>query len=321
MLAYDLISRRLLLFLLSIPLVLTACQVALPQLPVIAVPSSTPAPVEVTTTPAAAVPEITAQFTPAYQPTATLPAVKKSVRYEACWKSAGEVLPYEITDDALPAPMTLRVYLPPCYDQERQQGYPVIYLLHGQTFNDDQWDRLGMDDTADKLISDEGREPFLIVMPAERNYYQDLLESSFDDQLLDILIPWVDSTFNTCSDRSCRALGGLSRGAVWALRIGFMNWETFGSIGLHSLPGGYTNFVTWLREIPVPERPRVYLDTGINDPDINKAARFNEMLNGYSYIHEWHLNKGTHNEAYWSTNVEDYLRFYIEPWQTQADSE
>jgi len=313
--------HKILYFLFSlIALSLVSCQVSLPQLPVINAPA-TALPELVEETIATVAPEVKPQGTLAYQPTATLTAVSLADRTDACWKSAGEMMPYEIEDETLPVPMTLRVYLPPCYDQVRKPGYPVIYLLHGQTYNDDQWDRLGIDAAADRLISDEGRAPFLIVMPAEKNYYQDLLESSFDNQLIDILIPWVDSTFNTCTERSCRALGGLSRGAVWALRIGFIEWETFGSIGLHSLPGGYTNLAYWLREIPISERPRLYLDTGINDPDINKAANLNELLNQNSFIHEWHLNTGTHNEAYWEAHVEDYLRFYIQPWQTQLDNE
>lgn len=301
-------------------LALAGCQITLPQLPVIeSQPTAAPELIKETILPTTQ--EVTPQRTLAYQPTATIAPARRADRTDACWKSAGEVLPYEIEDESLSVPLTLRVYLPPCYDQARDPGYPVIYLLHGQTYNEDQWDRLGMDAAADRLISDEGRAPFLIVMPAERNYYQELLESSFDDEMIDILIPWVDVTFNTCAERSCRALGGISRGAIWALRIGFIEWETFGSIGLHSLPGGYTNLAYWLREIPISERPRVYLDTGINDPDINKAVNLNELLNQNSFIHEWHLNKGTHNEAYWEAHVEDYLRFYIQPWQAQLDNE
>ena len=32
-------------------------------------------------------------------------------------------------------------------------GALALYLIHGQSFNDDQWDRLGVDETADRLIA------------------------------------------------------------------------------------------------------------------------------------------------------------------------
>ena len=65
----------------------------------------------------------------------------------------------------LPLPLSYRIYLPPCYDEMEDARYPVLYLIHGQNFNDDQWDRLGVDESADALIAAEEMSPLLIVMP------------------------------------------------------------------------------------------------------------------------------------------------------------
>src|SRR5687768_15175770 len=40
-------------------------------------------------------------------------------------------------------PQEFRIYLPPCYNEKTDKHYPVLYLLHGQTYRDDQWIRLG----------------------------------------------------------------------------------------------------------------------------------------------------------------------------------
>ena len=49
----------------------------------------------------------------------------------------------ELIDPALPRSLPFRIYLPPCYGQPEIRDYPVLYLLHGQTYRDDQWVNLG----------------------------------------------------------------------------------------------------------------------------------------------------------------------------------
>jgi len=71
----------------------------------------------------------------------------------ACWQAGGQVAQGSLETDLLPKPLDFRVYVPPCYDQEVARRYPVLYLIHGQSYNDDQWDRLGADETADVQIA------------------------------------------------------------------------------------------------------------------------------------------------------------------------
>ena len=44
------------------------------------------------------------------------------------------------------------VWLPPGYGQDPQKRYPVLYMLHGQGYNDDQWDRLGINEAVTTLL-------------------------------------------------------------------------------------------------------------------------------------------------------------------------
>ena len=83
-------------------------------------------------------------------------------------QAGGRVEVFEFTTVLLPNPLVYRIYLPPCYDEDIEQAYPVLYLIHGQTYTDTQWDRLGVPESADRLISGGATGPFIVVMPRDR---------------------------------------------------------------------------------------------------------------------------------------------------------
>ena len=211
-----------------------------------------------------------------------------------------------------------RIYLPPCYHRETNRRYPVLYLLHGQTYRDDQWDRLGIDEAANKLIAAGEIPPLLIVMPREEDTYSVPADNPFDEILIEGLIPYLDTTYRTRPERAYRAIGGLSRGGNWALHLGLSHWELFASIGAHSTPtfvtDGPPKMRTWLAQIPAGEHPRIYLDSGRGDRWLESTLQFEQVLTEEGIPHEWHLFSGYHNEDYWAAHVEDYLRWYTLEW-------
>ena len=209
-----------------------------------------------------------------------------------------------------------RIYLPPCYDQKTDQRYPVLYLLHGQTYTDDQWVRLGAVAALDRLILAGESVPFIVVFPDDR-YWNLPPGPGFGGRLVEQLIPHIDSAYRTLPDRDHRAIGGLSRGAGWALRLGLTHWDLFESLGLHSLAvlnGDASRLRAWLAEIPPSSHPRVFMDLGDNDPELAMASEVEARFNDLGLLHEWHLYSGTHTEDYWSAHVEEYLRWYAEGW-------
>jgi S-formylglutathione hydrolase FrmB len=238
-----------------------------------------------------------------------------------CQVTKGSIEYRELVTSNLSYPLGLRVYLPPCYGIEPDRFYPVVYLLHGQGFNDDQWDRLGADEIADQLIISGETPPFMIVMPRESNFMEDDKVSQYGNALANSLIPWIDQEYKTCSVRECRAIGGISRGAAWAVRTGFEYWQIFGAIGAHSFApfsGDFYNSPYWFADIPEGDLPRVYLDMGSTDGLKVAAGLFEGRLTDYNIPHEWVINTGTHNEEYWSAHVEDYLRWYTFPWHLET---
>ncbi len=236
----------------------------------------------------------------------------------ACLESGGRIEQGDLRTNLLPLPLSYRIYLPPCYDELPGESYPVLYLIHGQNFNDDQWDRLGVDETADELIAAGEIPALLIVMPRDRSWSQPT-EDMFGQVVFEQLLPWIDENYRTIPEREYRAIGGLSRGAGWALHIGFSHWESFGAIGMHSLPVFWTDLPdirAWLAGIPRDQLPRIYLDLGDKDrPQITKSAVwFEELLTEEDIPHEWHLYPGYHEEAYWQEHVEEYIRWYTQGW-------
>ena len=219
-------------------------------------------------------------------------------------------------------PLDYRVYLPPCYEESPEQRFPVLYLVHGQSYNDDQWDRLEADETAGRLIATGEIAPLILVMPRDRTWTQPE-EDRFGQAVVEDLIPYIDEHYRSLPDRSHRAVGGLSRGAGWAVHLGLSHWELFGAFGAHSAATFWTDaaqFRTWLNEIPTDSLPRIYLDAGDRDrPEILDAARrFEELLTELAIPHEWYLFPGYHDEAYWTAHTEKYLRWYAAPWSQDS---
>jgi enterochelin esterase-like enzyme len=243
-------------------------------------------------------------------------AIPSPTGSEACLAEAGQIEHSTISTSLLGQPLNFRVYLPPCYANDPQRRYPVLYLLHGQGFTEDQWIRLGVAAAADQLIARGEIPPLLIVMPYDADWRQPD-ESNFGEAVTNVLLPWIDRQYRTIPERSSRAIGGLSRGAAWAVHEGLSRWELFGAIGAHSLPifwSDSSQIVRWLDAIPPHALPRIYLDIGKNDPELSSAVEFEYLLNARNIPHEWYLLPGYHNEEYWQLHLVDYLCWYTSPW-------
>ena len=242
----------------------------------------------------------------------------KYVLPQSCAKTEGHIVAQQLETKLLRQPLDFRIYLPPCYDQAAEMRYPLLILIHGQSFTNDQWERLGVTGTADRLISSGQLPPFIILMPRDRTWGQPS-QDPFGKALVSELLPWVDEHYSTIADRQHRAIGGLSRGAAWAIHLGLSEWQTFGAVGAHSLPVFYDDtrqIPKWLGAIPSKQWPRFFLDIGERDrPEImSSAVWFEELLTDLYVPHEWYLYPGYHEEAYWGAHVEQYLRWYASTW-------
>ena len=58
------------------------------------------------------------------------------------------------------------LYLPPGYDADKTEKYPVLYLLHGSSDTEETWTKVGRANIIlDNLIAQGKAKPMIVVMP------------------------------------------------------------------------------------------------------------------------------------------------------------
>ncbi len=231
-----------------------------------------------------------------------------------CTALTGTVTQMRIDSDTLGKDFTFSVYLPPCYDAGRESGYPIIYLFHGQNMDDTTWSSLGITDAADAKIT-AGAEPFIMVFPYEERDWDSVAESKFGDAFINDLMPYVESHYAVCAERSCRAIGGMSRGGGWAMHTALTNFELFGAIGAHSMgyfSGDLYRVQNLLQMHAAADFPRIYIDRGENDYLRGSIDQYEANLTATGVAHEYHVSPGSHDQDYWRSQVGIYLDWYIE---------
>ena len=142
-------------------------------------------------------------------------------------------------------PRHMMVYTPPDYDADLKKKYPVLYLQHGGGEDETGWCKQGhMNFILDNLIAEKRAVPMVVVM--EKGYATRATASTppagpgrgdggaFEDVVMKDLIPMVDSTYRTLTDRDNRAISGLSMGSGQAMQIGTSHLDTFSAIGAFS---------------------------------------------------------------------------------------
>ena len=249
-------------------------------------------------------------FTTAPTPAPTSVTAASSPTPEKCSETRGQVQSHAYNSVLLP---NYHIYLPPCYDFDEEAHYPVLYLLHGANFEDDQWVRLG--------IEEESPE-YIIVMPYEKYSLRPTYETEFGEIFINDFLPYIDRNYRTQRDKKYRAIGGLSRGGGWAIRYGLTRWDIFGAFGAHSPAIFYQDYARlndWLCEIPADSLPRIYIDTGDKDQNFLIIADFGNLLAENKIAHTWRLYLGFHNERYWRAHVAEYLRWYGEGWTDENE--
>jgi enterochelin esterase-like enzyme len=272
-----------------------------------ATPTFTPAPTQTPTPAPTAIPTIEIVEAPVVRPGVELAGrVEQHVYFS---RITGQEEPY-------------RIYLPPDYDTSGRQ-YPALYLFHGWPYDESHWDNLGVDETADAAIQAGTLPPFIIVLPGADpdGIFVNTAggEYSFEGQVVADLVPHIDATYRTLPTREGRAVGGISRGGVWSLEIGFRHADMFAAVGGHSpalkynqAPDVYDPFN--LLDQPRVSELRIYLDAGDTDWALPGTQALHEALDAKGIPNQFIVHSGGHSDGLWAANIGEYLSFYAAGW-------
>ena len=137
------------------------------------------------------------------------------------------------------------VYTPAEYDKNTTKRYPVLYLQHGSGEDETGWPTQGKANfILDNLIAAGKAVPMIIVM--DNGYAVKASQAApgrgafpFEDVLIGEIIPMIDASFRTLSDRDHRAMAGLSMGANQTITITMNNLDKFSYIAGFSGTSNY----------------------------------------------------------------------------------
>ena len=188
------------------------------------------------------------------------------------------------------------VYTPPTYGKDNKR-YPVLFLQHGWGEDETAWSNQGHANLImDNLIAEGKIDPFIIVMTygmtneIKFGGLGGFTAKEFETVLVDELIPYIDSHFNTIADKEHRAMAGLSMGGMETHTITLRRPEVFNYYGL--LSGGvYTP-----QEIADKNQVKlIFLSCGSKEgPDRIKAAAETLKAAGFNAVS--HISEGTAHE-------------------------
>jgi enterochelin esterase-like enzyme len=132
----------------------------------------------------------------------------------------------------------INVYIPAEYEKNPGKNYPVLYLVHGWGEDENGWSNQGqMANIMDGLIASGKSVPMIVVMPSgDIKTNSDVREASGTvmDIYVNDLIPFIDQTFRTYTDKEHRAMAGLSRGGFQTCLTVSANPDKFGWMGTFS---------------------------------------------------------------------------------------
>ena len=132
----------------------------------------------------------------------------------------------------------VNVYVPAEYEKNPSKKYPVLYLVHGWGEDETGWDIQGhLANIMDGLIASGKAVPMIVVTPSgDIKTNSDVRKASgnITDIYIKDLIPFIDKTFRTYTDREHRAMAGLSRGGMQTTSTVFANMDKFAWVGAFS---------------------------------------------------------------------------------------
>ena len=202
----------------------------------------------------------------------------------------------------------LMVYTPPGYDQQPDARFPTLYLQHGSGDNQATWTVHGKAHwIADNLIAQKQAKPMVIVMMVGHAAFAapgglGSNASAFERDLLEDVMPFVESAYRVRPDAASRAIVGLSMGGGQSLTIGLNHLDRFAWIGgfSSSVPTAQT-VATALDNADATNGKikLLWIACGKDDFLLKRNQEFIATLKEKGIKYDWHLSDGGHSWPVW----------------------
>jgi enterochelin esterase-like enzyme len=205
----------------------------------------------------------------------------------------------------------LNVYTPPNYDNDPKAAYPVFYLLHGAGDNERGWSTIGRANVIlDNLIAAEKAVPMIIVMPDGHAPTTEGVDNPFHKDLVEEVIPYVESTYRTKKGPENRALAGLSMGGFQTLDIGISRQDLFGWIGVFSagIRDSYEQTLGEFLDTANKKLRLFWIGIGKTDFLFERNENLLQLLREKDVEHTFRLSDGGHTWKNWRHYLHEFLQ-------------
>jgi enterochelin esterase-like enzyme len=218
------------------------------------------------------------------------------------------------------------VYTPPGFS--KREKYPVLYLLHGIGGDEKEWLRHGHPQIVlDNLYAESKIEPMIVVLPNGRAMKDDRSGgnvfdstkvkafSTFEKDLLNDLIPFIEKSYPVYRDREHRAIAGLSMGGGQALNFGMGNLDKFAWVGgFSSAPN--TKRPEELLPDPADAASKLkllWLSCGDKDNLLIFTKRTHDYLKQKRVPHIYYIEPGVHDFKVWKNGLFMFSQLLFKP--------
>ena len=219
-------------------------------------------------------------------------------------------------------------------DKDPIDGFPVVYLLHGATGNQNDWI------TKVPAIKEYADQYQLMIVCPDGGftswYFDSPVDSTikYETYISRELIAAIDTKYHTIKDKKGRAITGLSMGGHGAFYLAFRHQDVWGAAG--SMSGGLdirpfpnswdipkrlgsyaANKEVWENSTDINlvylldgKSPKLIFDCGTSDFFYDCNKRMHEILLQRNIPHDYTERPGRHDWQYWSNSIKYHLLFF-----------
>ncbi|MEW6196655.1 MAG: alpha/beta hydrolase-fold protein [Bacteroidota bacterium] len=228
-------------------------------------------------------------------------------------------------------PRDIIVWLPPGYDKNVNERYPVLYMHDGQNIVDPRTSSMfvdwQVDETADSLIRNNIVEPVIIVGINNTDdrgdeYNNTPLGKLYMKLIVEKIKPFIDSNYRTKPDRLNTSTAGSSMGGLISFMLAWEYPEIFSKAACFS-PAFKIADIDYVKEVLNYEGKKrnllFYIDNGgVNleamlQPGVDEMTKvlrekcYKENVDFYVYIDK----EAEHNEAAWAKRMWRPLKLFF----------